>query len=902
MISAYMQRPKSFGYSANAVVAILYFTFGVMGLSLAIPPGYASPIFPAAGIAAALMLWSDKRAWPGIWVASFALNLSVSILNGDLNATSAFVACGIACGATLQALFAAYLVTRSVGKAWQEMVLESDIIRTLIAAGVIACIVSASIGVSVLYAGGIITAAALMNSWWSWWVGDTLGVLIVMPIVLSVLYRKHPYWRNRLKTVVITMLLVLLAVAGVVALASNWELKLRKEEIKKHGEAFENLIQQRYIAHKEAIASLARLIEVMPDMTFSQFEYFTRITLSEHPDIFALSYNPYVTFAQRKAFETHFSEIGVTPDFMIKEHADAKTLVAAAKRDFYVPVGFIAPLAGNRDAIGFDINSDATRRDAIQHALELSNTSITAPIRLVQEKQDRIGVLVLHPAYFNRDQAANAPGNLKGFAAGVIKVDELISIATASVSKDDLIYQIDDVSAPPGKQILYRSKAVLKPLRENEFFWQTRLSVADHIWELSVFPTPEYIHRQPTPVAWIISIVGLFFSALLQVLMLVITGRTSLVEKKVREQTRELHLKQDQLQDSNAQLNAMFVLSPDGFVALSAEGVVQYVNPAFEKITGILGKDIINQHENILNEALMQRVQFPEQFKGIAAYFPVDGHTDELTEGRMPVHRELILQHPNKTVLQIIGMRSDSLKVTRILYLRDITSEVEVANLKTEFISHAAHELRTPMTSIYGYIELLLKRKFDEKMRREILEAMQRQAGVIVNMINELLDLARIDARGGKDFTPEVFSLNDLLTNIISDIRLEHTSRNIALTLPEVDVIMNGDAAKIRQSIVNVLTNADKYSAKDSEIEVELKCTDTEAGVQVRDQGIGMSEDQLKHVCERFWRADRSGNIPGTGLGMSIVKEILEYHGGHLSIKSAPGAGTTVTLWFARKC
>lgn len=891
-----IQRDKPLGLTAILIVAAAYFAFGTMGLSLAIPPGYASPIFPAAGIAAALMLWSGNRAWPGIWLGSFVLNLSVSAFNENLNTVSTLVASGIASGATLQALFAAYLVRRSVGQAWQEMVLESDIVRTLIAASVMACIVSASIGITILYAAGIITAAALMNSWWSWWVGDTLGVLIVMPILLSILYRQHPYWRNRLRTLVITMLLVLLAVAGVVALASHWEQQLRKEEIQKHGESFEKLIQQRFIAHKEAIASLARLIEVLPDMTFSQFEYFTRITLKEHPDIFALSYNPYVTSARRKAFESHFSEVGTLPDFSIKERGPSSVLVPAGQRDFYVPVGLIAPLAGNQDAIGFDINSDATRHAAIQHALEISNTSITAPVRLVQEKQNRTGVLMLHPAYFNRElnTSSHAADNVKGFATGVIKIDEFITIATASVSKHDLIYQIDDVTAPASKQILYRSKEVLKSIRESEFFWQTKLKVADRVWELSVFPTPEYIHRQPTPVAWIISIVGLFFSALLQVLMLVITGRTSLVEKKVREQTRQLHLNQEQLQASNAQLNAMFVLSPDGFVALSREGVVQFVNPAFEKITGINSEQIINQHESVLNQALLQRTEFPEQFKGITNYFPDHNAVPQLCE--------LVLQHPQKTVLQIIGMHSDSSKVARILYLRDVTSEVEVANLKTEFISHAAHELRTPMTSIFGYIELLLQRNFDEKLRREILEAMQRQAVVIVNMINELLDLARIDARGGKDFILEEFNLKELLKHVISDLKLENPSRSISLSLPEADVMLNGDAAKIRQAIVNVINNAEKYSAKFSEIEVVLLCTDTEAGVRVRDHGIGMNADQLEHVCERFWRADRSGNTPGTGLGMSIVKEIVEYHHGHLDIESTPDVGTTVTLWFAKMC
>jgi len=881
---------KSVNLHTIAVVATAYFIFGAMGLSLAIPPGYASPIFPAAGLAVALMLWSGNRVWPGIWLGSFVLNVSVSWLNADLNLLSTFVAFGIASGATLQALLALYLVTSQVGKSWQEMELESDIIRSLLLAGVFGCIVSASIGVSVLYLAGIITSTAYVNSWWSWWVGDTLGVLIVMPLALSLFYRKHPSWRNRLKTVGIPMIFVLFAVAGVVALASSWEQNSRKDEIKKHGEAFEKLIQQRYIAHREAIAALARLIEVMPDITYDQFEYFTRITLKHHPDIFALSYNPYVHFTQRKEFEAHMSSVGAISGFKIKERNQQSVLVNAADRDVYVPVGFIAPLTGNQDAIGFDINSDASRHNAIEQVLRSGDSAITAPIKLVQEQQDRIGVLVLSPVFANRSQSDNKDSvpDITGFATGVIKVDELISIATASAIVDDLVYQIDDIAASAGKQTLYRSKAAITPVNDN-YFWHTNMVLADRTWELKVSPTVEYINKQPRPVAWVISIVGLFFTALLQVLMLVITGRTNLVEKKVREQTRELHLKRDALQDSNAQLNTLFKLSPDGFVALSSESIVQFVNPAFEAITGISSKDILLQHVSLLDIELKKRAEFPEQFRGVVAYFSANRE--------MQIQPELVLQCPHKVVLQIIGMYSDASNVSKILYLRDITSEAEVAKLKTEFISHAAHELRTPMTSIYGYIELLLKRNFDEKLRREMLEAMQRQAELIVKMINELLDLARIDARGGKDFNLAAVNVNGLLTKIVSDMKLEKASCNISLDLPASEAIVSGDVSKIRQAIINVLTNAEKYSSAGNEIRVALLTNDVEVGIEVRDQGIGMSEEQLKHVGERFWRADRSGSIPGTGLGMSIVKEIVEFHGGRVEIKSIPNVGTTVTLW-----
>lgn len=891
MASTYLESSAiPIGIKTFALAAISYFAFGAMGLSFAISPGYASPIFPAAGLAVALMLWSGNRVWPAIWLGSFILNVSVSLLNGDLSMTGTLVAFTIACGAAMQAFIASRLVVLGVGNAWQDMQFETDIIRCLMLSGVVACIVSATTGVTVLYLAGVISGAAYIESWWNWWVGDTLGVLIVMPIVLSVLYRKKISWRNRFNTVIFPMLAVLLLVAGVIFLVNEWEHNLKLDEIRKQGESFEELLQKRYIAHKEAVAALSRLIEVTPDMSYEQFEYFTRITLKDNADIFALSFNPYITSAQRDAFEKRMSSAGMGPGFQIKESSRKIGLVSAGKRKVYVPVGYIAPLQGNAAAVGFDINSDPTRRAAIEQAIKSGKYSVTAPIHLKQEMHNRSGILILYPAYRNRYERAGAESadNIMGFAVAVIKLDELIKLAAGPSMANGLVYQIDDTTDPVARQVVFRSSQA--PAPDTDYMWQTRMPVANRIWNIKVFATDEYLHQQPTPMTWMLSVVGLFFTALLQVLMLVITGRTNIVETKVREQTHELHKKRDELQDINAQLDALFRLSPDGFVAFSSSGKIQFANPAFQAITGISNQSILYQDESVLDLELRKRLAASELFSSVSAYFPNDES--------LPSQHVLTLHNPSKVVLQMIGMRSDSSNVSRILYLRDITSESEVASIKSEFISHAAHELRTPMTSIFGYIELLLNRSFDESIRREMLEAMQRQASLIVNMINELLDLARIDARGGKDFNFSPVQINTLVSSIVSDLMLEKEGWNIKLHQAENLLTVDGDASKMRQAIMNVLTNAQKYSAPGEEIEISILEQDGCVGIKIVDHGIGMTEEQVRHVGERFWRADMSGSHPGTGLGMSIVKEIVEFHNGRIEISSKPSAGTKVTLWF----
>lgn len=881
---------KKLSLNIIALVTLSYFSFGALGLSLAISPGYASPIFPAAGLAVALMLSSGNRVWPGIWLGSFLLNVTVSLIYGQFNLGNVAIAAMIACGASLQAFVAAKLVVYAVGNAWKNMELELDILRCLIMAGAVASLVSATTGVSTLYFSGVISAANFLNSWWNWWVGDTLGVLIAMPMVLSYLYRNSPSWRNRFGTVLLPMIIVLMAVCGLMYLVNRWEQNIHIDEIRKHGESFERQLEQRYIAHQEAVAALSRLIEVTPDMSYQQFDYFTAITLKDNSDIFALSFNPYILEQERAAFEKKMSAIGAVPEFKIKER-DAELTVDAGKRSFYVPVAYIAPLKENVAAVGFDINSDPIRHKAIEHAISSGKHTITAPVRLMQEQQNRLGALLLHPAYQNRYIGSEMIPTEKilGFAVAVVKLDELINIATRAYMVKGLIYQIDDVTEPASAKPVYRSDKTELTAFNEDYLWKTYLNVADRKWEIRVFASNEYLNHQSIPIAWIVSVVSLFFTALLQVLMLVITGRTNLVESKVREQTFELQGNRDALQNINAQLNAVLKLSPDGFVAISPSGIIQFCNPAFQEITGIHTEEILHQHEDVLDDALKKRMSDTTQFQGVAACFSDAGSSLE--------SHVLILQHPRKVVVQLLAMHSDASDVAKILYLRDITSESEIADMKTEFISHAAHELRTPMTSIFGYIELLLARNFDESLRKEMLEAMQRQSSLMVNMINELLDLARIDARGGKAFNFVATDIHALVSKIVSDMRLEDNHWNIELALSDKVSMVVLDPVKISQAIVNVLTNAKKYSKNDKKIKISSVVSDGYVGIVVTDQGIGMTPEQLSHVGERFWRADGSGSTPGAGLGVAIVKEILEFHGGKLEIHSTLNVGTTVTLW-----
>jgi PAS domain S-box-containing protein len=341
-------------------------------------------------------------------------------------------------------------------------------------------------------------------------------------------------------------------------------------------------------------------------------------------------------------------------------------------------------------------------------------------------------------------------------------------------------------------------------------------------------------------------------------------------------------------------LNAIFDLSPDGFISFDEARCVSYVSPAFSAMSGMPQAELQGLSEQVFSDLLGQRCVSNARFKGVARL------RDNALQGVSDEREMIELSLSTKRTLEV-GLRlSKSTTVSQILYFRDITHETEVDQMKSEFLSTAAHELRTPMASIYGFAEVLLTQKLNKQSRQEFLEIIFRQSELMTSILNELLDLARIEARRGKDFVKRPHSVVELVSAVAKDFRLPKGRTAPVLHEPTAPAHILVDYKKARQAILNVLSNAYKYSAEGTPVEITIEALPDSSMVGIRtvDQGIGMSSEQLRRVTERFYRADTSGAVSGTGLGMSIVKEIVELHHGSLEVCSEPGKGTVVTLLF----
>jgi two-component system phosphate regulon sensor histidine kinase PhoR len=272
--------------------------------------------------------------------------------------------------------------------------------------------------------------------------------------------------------------------------------------------------------------------------------------------------------------------------------------------------------------------------------------------------------------------------------------------------------------------------------------------------------------------------------------------------------------------------------------------------------------------------------------------------------GQGVVEGEIVLHGPENKFLQVSGtelLDSGGRKIGALAVLNDITRLRQLENIRREFVANVSHELKTPITSIKGYVETLQEGALDDQENvQKFLDIVSKQADLLNAIVDDLLMLSKIEqeAEWG-DFQLAEENLRQILEAAVMDYTLKAQDRNIQVALNCSDEIMiRANARLLEQAIGNLLDNAIKYSEPGKAVEVEAIRNSDEVVIRVSDHGNGIAPEHLPRLFERFYRVDkgRSRELGGTGLGLAIVKHIAQAHGGHVTAESTPGKGSIFTL------
>ncbi len=254
--------------------------------------------------------------------------------------------------------------------------------------------------------------------------------------------------------------------------------------------------------------------------------------------------------------------------------------------------------------------------------------------------------------------------------------------------------------------------------------------------------------------------------------------------------------------------------------------------------------------------------------------------------------------HGGSRWLSFNVVRSDT-GVRQLLIVRDVSREQQLESMRKDFVANASHELRSPLTVISGYLDALADdEKLDATWSSPVLE-MRRQAERMSTIINELLELSKLESSDNpKDDQPvDIAGLLALLRREV--MQLEVRPKHIDVKI-ETDALLLGSESELHSIVSNLLSNAVKYTSADGEVQLRWWTDEAGAHISVRDTGIGIAAEHIPRLTERFYRVDpgRARSMGGAGLGLAIVKHALQRHDATLRIKSREGAGSTFTCDF----
>lgn len=255
------------------------------------------------------------------------------------------------------------------------------------------------------------------------------------------------------------------------------------------------------------------------------------------------------------------------------------------------------------------------------------------------------------------------------------------------------------------------------------------------------------------------------------------------------------------------------------------------------------------------------------------------------------------IEEYSKTLEQKVRRRTRELEISN-QELRNIQNELMEANMvKSEFMSIASHELRTPLTTLLGYSELLLTRPLTEAQKREFLGFINEESIRLSRIVDDLLDISRIESQKDFGFVKKPEHPGELLAKNVKFYAGAETGRRIVTEIEENLPLVNVDAEKIGQVVKNLVDNAIKYSTEGDIVSRAFLRLDM-VWISVQDQGIGVSQQDLPYIFDKFFRVEgkETAHISGTGLGLSIAKYIVEAHNGKIDVESQVGKGTTVSF------
>lgn len=652
-----------------ATLAIAYYVVGRLSLLLAIPPGYATAVWPSAGVALLGVLAFGYHAALGVFLGSFVMNVGTSL--GDQGWQGLISAMGvggpIAMGAALQSFLSAYLVRRCVGFP-NPMDRAKDIVLTFALVGPLACLISGTVGPVTLYTHSIIQWEELPYNIATWWAGDVIGVLVLSPFLAFIGHRERKGELHR-------SLLISIPLVATCAMTIAMFIFVRERDLARVEGEFKHLtgdiindLEAKLSDYREVLGSVARLHESSRHVTREEFRHFVLPFLKRHTGIRALAWDPIVERADRETFEREAEKD--FPNFQIARFDNGKK-VPDLERDEHVVIRYIEPFEGNGSVVGANVSSTPERAEAIGRARTSGMMAATTKLNLLQGNVGEGNFVVYYPVIQSTE--------VKGFIGGVFTIEHMVDSALHNPHYRNVSFDVSDETSFETVP-MFSSDGASKELslfsRDTEIFFGGRR------WLVHFRGGPSFLARFRSYDAWSILVGGLLFTGLFGAFLLLVTG----ISSRLRETNEQLLEEVRAREESNEAL----LKSEEGLVSLNRE---------LEKRVLARTKELEQANEELeeKNALLTQATRFKSQFLANMSHEIRTPLTSIIGRSEIALTGELTQSEQQESLSTI--MRNGKHLLGIINDILDL-SKVEAGKLETELLPVSPFDVIDDVTNI----------------------------------------------------------------------------------------------------------------------------------------------------------------------------------------------------------
>jgi PAS domain S-box-containing protein len=841
-----------------ALLTIAYVGVGVPALQLAIPPGYAAPIFPPAGIMLAAGVIYGYGVLPAAFFGTLLMRLIAigGLSEGQVALQSVTVVVGVA--ATLQAVVGTRLAKALCGPA-PALDTPETIVRFVLLCPLVA-LVGASISIPALLHWGIVARAEAPFDWWNWWIGDTLGILVGAPIVFALFAAPRENWSARKWTVALPLLAMIGLAAASAGLIVRWENQRIENrfasDAQKLVSAFHNELRLDVLGAQVAAHSQARLDDGSGSPAW----------LSEAPTI------------------TSIGRVAV--------RAEAPPVLEGA--------------SSRRDEDERILAMPAVRA-ALDRALSTGQVAASEAWTTGRDADEQIEFLVWIP-----DSAIGTGSsvNERKLAYAVINVNRLDPRVLANDGSGLAVCWLDRTGGGAARRIAGRLDCE-RPVEGHPLQRESPISLWGRDWSIRVVATPQYAGALRSWGAWAFSAVAVLAIGATGIFLLLLTGRTQTISRLVLYRTAELEREKAALRSSEQLLRKILDHASVGITIHGPDCRFLRVNPRFCEITGYCADELYRMRSTDLIHPADRRPgdDWLGQDATQANAMPDAG-------------RELRYVRKDASIVYVqlrvaLGHDGPGEPAYAVAVTEDITERVrlraaeharlvaeEATRAKDEFLSRMSHELRTPLNGILGFAQVLLGNPADplSAQQRGRVEHIETAGWHLLAMIEDLLDLSRIEA-GTVRLSLEPIALDLLVGETVAMLSSAAAEQGVTVRV-DIDADANrvlADATRLKQVLANLVSNAVKYNSRGGTVTVAARYRDRdEVVITVSDTGHGMSPPQLSELFQPFNRLGRdSGPMPGTGIGLVVTRRLIELMNGRIDVSSTEGQGSTFAVSLA---